>query len=447
MEQLSKIQQVEVKLHTKDPKGNKVVMDLNAQGLVSLEFERYLSDTSHRASNILTELNMTLFDTTGYDLMGAVQRAQGNLYLEYGFRNNLSPVYKLTPTKYNVVQNNRGIMLGIQGFGVQYEYQPQAESYAIGTPIRDLLIEFANRNGWYTGNNHEYIEVSSAFKTHKIIMREANLSDYDFIKREIVPLISTHSVFKDGTMRNMVTNATNLYQTILQENMGRVEFYIFPAGTRQIARKIWQYNYGTDTQSLIIEMTNMVDYSWIIDGITIRVPLVGEFLLKDDYEVEAELKEMMENRKEEIIALFKSNQIVLPELTTLTYKFQFYEASESEYKSTNELVEEKMTDILNTFNKMELTVVGHPKVMATDIIYINAKNKYGDNMIQNGFWRVTYIKEVIGLGGYQTKLHLVRETDDAEFKALMSPIQTTGTSTTQQPSSSYTILTKLDDKE
>jgi hypothetical protein len=70
---------------------------------------------------------------------------------------------------------------------------------------------------------------------------------------------------------------------------------------------------------------------------------------------------------------------------------------------------------MNTINTMELTVIGNPNIMPTDLIEIVVRNKDGSANILSStsavgsYWRIITIRESIGLQGYQTTLRLVRE--------------------------------------
>lgn len=413
MEQRSNIiPSVKVEIFTINSKGREKVLNLNQQGLVSMEFERYLSDIKHRASNIMTDLDLTMFDSSGYTLLSAIQSASGSLFIRYGFDDNMSPRYKITPTRYNTVQNNRGIMLGLGGFGIQDEFlTDKVEVYKEKTNIRKLLEGFARRNNWFT-NNGEYINVSKNLVTPSIIYRDANTSDFNFIKEEIIPLLSRHTVFSDKEKTKLITNHDGFYDTILEENAGRIEFHIFPTIERNdITRNVWEYTYGVDTKSLIIEMTNKINYDWIVNGLTVRVPLVGEYLVKPEEETKKQLKEVLESNLDLIKKIFAENKVVLPELENLKFRFQFYESDLTQYKDFKEIAEEKLREIVNVFNTMELAVVGNPHIRAMDRIHLIVKNKDGRDMIQTGYWKIIGIKEQIGLGGYQTKLSLVRDTE------------------------------------
>lgn len=405
-----KVPTIKVEIQTKDKDGNEIALDLNQYGLTSLRFERYLSDTSHRASNILTELDMTLYDNTGYNLLSYVQNAKGNLFIRYGFEGKLSPVYRITPTRYNVVYNNRGSMIGVGGFALQNEYQTEAEAYPEKTNIKQLILSFAVRNGWYT-NNGKYIDIPVDFITPNFIYRPAGVSDWNFIKSELLPLISTHSVYEDSSQQKLVTNYPYFYDAILQENSSMLELYVFPMKQRKIERNVWKYDYGFDTHSQVIELTNKINYDWIVNGLALRIPLVGKYSIQSDDSLRKEIDTLLTTYKEDIINLFEKNGLVMPELRSLPFTFQFYEADITEYKKPHEIIEEQLRKLVEVLNTIELTVVGNPHIMATDLVRLTVKNKDGLETIQTGDWRVTKITEVIGLGGYQTKLELVRDLD------------------------------------
>lgn len=389
-------------------------LDLNKQGLVTLRFQRYLNDPQNRGSNILTELDLTTFDTSGYELLSAIQNAQGQLFISYGFDYNMSPIYRITPTRYNVVQNHRGIMLGLGGFGTQNLAQYGAEAFKEGTRIKDIIVYLAKRNGWSTGNTynsdgtpkHEFINVLGHLPN--LVYKEVGTEDFDFIKGTLLP-IADNTTFFDETGK-LITGYKGFYQVILQDNGGILELHVLPLNkTPTIKRNEWLYTYGIDTNSQIIDMTNQINYDWIINGITLDVPVTIESLVKTDKQLEQEYATVFERYSDTIKTIFREHDLTLPEHRDLTYRFRFYEVNEEDYREPDDIIVEKLQDIVNTFNTMELTVVGNPMIMATDRINLVAKNKDGHNMIQNGLWRITAIEEVIGLSGYQTKLTLVRD--------------------------------------
>lgn len=378
-------------------------IDLTNKGLMSLKFKRFLNSKKDHFSNILTELDMTLFDYTGYELLTDIQRNQGNMYLKYGFASDdnsrLSPVYKITPTAFKVVQDNRGITIGIGGFGKQNNITiNEAESYLATTSIKDLLEAFAQRNEWIY---REEDKLKSNKTLPERIWRKPGLTDFEFITSELIPVLNS-SV--------LLTSGEEFYEAALIDEGGRIVFKIIQLDKKKYNSKVWYYTYGVDEHSEIINMTNNINYDWMLTGLNIKVPLYAEDVLATADDIKTDLETLLNKNVGYIRDVIRYHIGIIPEISELVLNVEFVDPEDVGNKSSEQIINDAIYNILNTLNTIELIVVGNPNIRAYDIINIRAVNKQGENMIQNGNWRVIGITENISISGYQTTLELVRET-------------------------------------
>lgn len=66
-------------------------------------------------------------------------------------------------------------------------------------------------------------------------------------------------------------------------NGSRPEFFFRENNVRKIQRRIFNYSYGEDTNSSIISLTNSVDMSFLINGLTLEIPMTaGDYLVTDE---------------------------------------------------------------------------------------------------------------------------------------------------------------------
>lgn len=391
-------------------------INVNEQGLISMKFKRYLNNTVDRSSNILTELDISFYDYTGYEILGILQRNNANLFIQYGFdtedNSRMSPVYKITPTRYRVVQDNRGIALGLGGYGLQLVLNTDnAENFKQGSSIKDIIVHLANRNGWYIGTKgSETIDISGTLPN--AIVKPAGMKDFDFIQQVLLPIADRTTVVNasgssEGTL---IKGQAGFYQAVLQEYGGRMRLDVFKQGEGSIDRRVWRYEYGTGTNSQIISMTNNINYDWIIDGLYFKIPMFSEDIILTQEELQDKYNNEFKSYINEIKNIFKDNKLTFPaELGEIQLKVALVDPEDVEYKTSKELIIEKMRDILNTLNTIEMTVVGNPNIKATDYIDLRAVNRDGIALIQQGMWRIIEITETVGIGGYQTTLSLVRE--------------------------------------
>lgn len=425
MAQTNNIPVIQVLLHLDNEK-----VDLNTKGLMTLKFERYIGSHRDQTSNIITELNMTILDTSGYEILGLIQRSSqtleqsGNIYLQYGFKDseggNMSPIYKVTPTRYKSHYDNRGMSLGIGGFGIQATKEfNDAEFYQGGTEIKDIILALAHRNGWTA--SEDTIKVNGKLPYN--LVRKANITDFQFITEKLLPIAEVNTVVTGRQSR--LDGYSGFYTAVLQPGgLGSLVLTVLPSGDSTVNTPVWRYTYGIDDQSQIINMTNEIDFDWLVNGIHLKIPLKeDEYIIKEE-KLRERYDKKLKSLEKIIHKIFTDNLLNFPSTGDITYKVEFVQAADMEDgETTEEIIVKTIRNLINTINTIELTVVGNPNIKATDLIDLVAVNKEGHSEIVSGFWRVIGITESIGVGGYQTILKLVRHNinvDEEAIKELLS---------------------------
>lgn len=393
-----------------DVQGQK--FDINKIGLTSLTFDRFLGSPSDINSNVLGNLDMTIFDKTGSDILSILQANQNKIRLQYGFENELSQVYLLNLVKFKGTYNNLGIMVGIGGIASQINRKFQAEVYKPGTSIEAMLREFARRNGWYVGetiNDTEYINVGTVV-IDKFLYKTPEQTDMQFILEQIVP-IANSSAFD---INNQFNNSFFDVKLTFQNN--RLELFFRQFTNIKTTRRVWTYNYGVSTTNNIISMTNEIDYSFLVRGITLQIPISNtDFALKSEEENKAEIESVIRSLKSEVERITEDYGLPIMNFNDFLWNIELTPAEDIGNVSQEKLVLDRILQVMNTINTMELTVIGNPNIMPTDLIEIVVRNKDGSANILSStsavgsYWRIITIRESIGLQGYQTTLRLVRE--------------------------------------
>ena len=75
--------------------------DLNRMGLMQMTFDRFLGSPDNIKSGVLSNLDITMYDESGYKLISILQRNRNKIKLKYGFTDNMSKVFQLTAIKLN----------------------------------------------------------------------------------------------------------------------------------------------------------------------------------------------------------------------------------------------------------------------------------------------------------------------------------------------------------
>ena len=393
-----------------DVQGKK--FDINKIGLTSLTFDRFLGSPSDINSNVLGNLDMTIFDKTGSDILSILQANQNKIRLQYGFENELSQVYLLNLVKFKGTYNNLGIMVGIGGIASQINRKFPAEVYKPGTSIEAMLREFAIRNNWYVGetiNDTEYINVGTVV-IDKFLYKTPEQTDMQFILEQIVP-IANSSAFN---INNQFNNSFFDVKLTFQNN--RLEFFFRQFTNIKTTRRVWTYNYGVSTTNNIISMTNEIDYSFLVRGITLQIPISNtDFALKSEEENKAEIESVIRSLKSEVERITEDYGLPIMNFNDFLWNIELTPVEDIGNVSQEKLVLDRILQVMNTINTMDLTVIGNPNIMPTDLIEIVVRNKDGSANILSStsavgsYWRIITIRESIGLQGYQTTLRLVRE--------------------------------------
>lgn len=387
--------------------------NLNKMGLVSMKFERFLAgNTSSIASNVLSELEIAMFDKTGSDLIAILQRNQNNIKVSYGFENeSMSPVYNLNIIKFKTTYNNLGAMVVIGAIGSEINRKFPSEVFAPKTKIIDILKSLAQRNNWYIGGigSKEYIDIDERIELTQFILKEQNETDYDFIVNKIVPLIN-QTVIELSSRRKF-----QLFNVQLADIDGRVSLIFKKLTSKGSERRVWKYEYGSSANNAIISLTNSVDMSFLVRGLTIQVPLTATDFLQSDEDIQKRVKNILDNNIEFIDNLITEYGLPIINYNNFLFNVETVSAENIGNISEEQIILEKLRQVMNSINTMELEVIGNPSIMTTDLIDLTIKNKNGDlNILSSSsaigsFWRVIGIEEVIGLNGYSTRLQLVRD--------------------------------------
>lgn len=383
--------------------------DINQMGLINMEFNRILSPEDI-SSGVLSDLTMTLFDKTGYELLSILQASQSNIILSYGFEDALSDKYSLDLLKFNTTYNNLGAMVSVGAIGSQINRKFPSEFYPPGTKIRDILVKMAKRNRWYIGpeGSREYIDINLLLD--RPLFKGPDETDIQFIKSKIEPLAHL-SVIDTG-------NATrsNFWDFKLTQIDGELAFFFRPYSYRGTERRVWKYTYGDTSNNAIISLTNRIDFSFLVQGLSIRVPITApDFVTQTEEELEQNIQSIIQDKLEDIEQFIRDNN--LPEVSPANFRWnvEVYKTEDLGNSTVEDIVLDEIQKVINAISTIELEVIGNPKIMPTDLIELVVKNKYGDlNIVSStastgSYWRVVTIKEKIGMSGFSTSMQLVRE--------------------------------------
>jgi hypothetical protein len=398
--------------------------NINNMGLVSMTFDRYLGNTSDRTSNVLTNLDITMFDYTGYQLLSILQKERGKIKLKYGFEDDMSSTYILNSLKYNATYNNMGVMIAIGAYALQTNKKFPSEAYPPGVPVGDMLRTFAKRNGWYIGEegSNEFISVGD-MKTIEALYKTADEDDMSFITLKLLP--QCNRVLLAGNANDV----TEIWDVRLIMNGSRPEFYFRENNQRATTRRVYHYNYGVNTKSNVISLTNSVDMSFLVNGLTIQVPMTAsDFLVTDDQleEKKQEIRDILAEQTSYIERLISDYGLPSMSPSDFDWNIELIEAEDAKTSDPEVLrisILDKINKVMNAVNTIELQVIGNPKIMPTDLVSLDVRNRDGRiNILSSasavgGYWRVVGIREEIGMGGYSTTLKLVREVTTSSIRS------------------------------
>jgi hypothetical protein len=323
----------------------------------------------------------------------------------------MSPVYNLNIIKFKTTYNNLGAMVVIGAIGSEINRKFPSEVFAPKTKIIDILKSLAQRNNWYIGGigSKEYIDIDERIELTQFILKEQNETDYDFIVNKIVPLIN-QTVIELSSRRKF-----QLFNVQLADIDGRVSLIFKKLTSKGSERRVWKYEYGSSANNAIISLTNSVDMSFLVRGLTIQVPLTATDFLQSDEDIQKRVKNILDNNIEFIDNLITEYGLPIINYNNFLFNVETVSAENIGNISEEQIILEKLRQVMNSINTMELEVIGNPSIMTTDLIDLTIKNKNGDlNILSSSsaigsFWRVIGIEEVIGLNGYSTRLQLVRD--------------------------------------
>jgi len=377
-------------------------IDLNAKGLISMKFDRYLGNNYNLKDEILSQLDIIIFDRTGFELLSMLQANSSNIRLKYGFEDNLSKLYILTFNKLNATYNNLGITVSMSGFGTNIKRVFPPEIYTRGTSVYDILEMMANRNGWDIGPENINIIDAKNLQLSYPLYKEPKETDYNFIYNKILPMVELNVFVPDLIS---VEDINNFYTAKLFLNGTKPEFYFTFLNSRGTKQRVWDYSYGASTTSLVSDFTHSLDYSFLIKGLTIQVPM-----LSDSNDPETDIQNTIKSSWDNIDKILASYNI--PRVDPDQFKFNI-EIVEQENIGNADLATRVANAIKNAvmaISTIKLTVIGNPDILPTDLVRLTIKNNDDVvNPIISGLWRIVWISEEVGLQGYKTILNLVRE--------------------------------------
>jgi len=382
--------------------------DLNQMGLVSMKFNRFIGSTQNATSGILSDMTITMFDKTGSQLLAILQKAQNSILISYGFENNLSEVYRLDLLKFNSTYNNLGSMVSINAIGNQINRKYEAETYPAGTNIRNIIEIMARRNNWFIGppNSEEFVDID--LKLNKTVFKSPDQTDMQFLEKEILPLANQSAIDLTNAFR------TSFWDMQLTYINGKLTFFFRPYSYRGSERRIWSYSYGTSANNAIVSLTNFIDFSFLIRGLSIQVPMTAvDALVLNEEDLQEKVESVIKNKIEAVAEYLEENNIATLNPRNFLWNVEVVPSEDIGDLTVEEIVLNEVKRVINAISTIELEVIGNPKIMPTDLIDLLVMNKDGTpNIISSGnssYWRVIGIEENIGLAGYTTKMKLVRE--------------------------------------
>jgi hypothetical protein len=386
--------------------------DINKMGLISMRFDRYLGNQKVKTSAVLSELELMFSDKTGSTLLAILQNSKENtLRLKYGFDDNLSEIYQLNIIKINTTYNLMGCTVAVGAIAMQKSMSFPAEVYEIGTSIRSILETIARRNNWYIGidNNtiSEYIAVDQNIKLPTHLLKAQNEYDIDFIINKIKPICNLSAV----NLSEAGGPLLDFFDVSLVYKNKRLTFYFVKNITRQTTKNLWSYGFGTSFDNQIIGMTNKLDQSYLINGITLQVPQTlsdkAEALLSDAEDYSTKIKNLVANKQDVINKILSDYNLPNLAANNFAWNIEFIDAESSENRSLEEIIRDKFEETVRVFNTIELEVIGNPFIQPGDLIEISVAS--GRKVYFEGYWKVVTISEEIGISGYTTSMNLVRE--------------------------------------
>lgn len=397
---------VNVQLEYTNPNGEVVAFDINSQGLVGMTFKRYLGETTDARSGVLSNMDITMFDKTGYKLLSMFQASEGRLRIRYGFEDDMSETYDLSILKYKSTYNNMGVMSSIGAIGTASFINYGPEIYKQDTRVEDILIRMATRNNWNISPLEDHIDVGD-IKIPSPMNLEPDESDADFIYNKILPICNR-------TVVSASSSETEFWDlSLFKTPSGRVDFYFRRYSDKTASRRVWRYTYGMANNSKVIDFTNTIDYTFLIRGLSIKVPAKAtEYMGVTDEVLNEQYTDLVVNRWDRVQEMFLDLNLPAPKVDEFALKVEFIPMEEADEEDIEERIFKEIRKAVMAINSIELQVIGNHKIRPIDIIDLQVRDRDGIANIVSGLWKVVTIEESIGAQGFTTKLGLVRETAD-----------------------------------
>lgn len=386
--------------------------DLNKMGLLSMNFNRFLGSTKGMATGVLSDIEITMFDKTGSELLAILQSKQNTVKIIYGFEDNLSQVYTLNFLKYKATYNNLGSMISIGAIGSQLNRKYNSELYPAGTKVEDIVRNLARRNNWHIGstNSKEYINIGELVLP-RALHKKQDETDFSFIQNQLLP-VANKSAF--NVLDNGLTNYWDFQ--LIPDASGQLCLFFREYTNRGVERRLWKYSYGTSKDNAIISLTNSIDYSFLVNGLSIQVAVTATDLsIPTDEENQSKIESIIKNNKEEISKHIEQNGLPYMNPNNFVWNVELIHGEDVGNQTFKDAVLNAIQKVMNSINTIELEIIGNPKIMPTDLIELDIRNKDGSvnilssNSAVGSYWRIVGIRESVGLDGYVTKLGLVRE--------------------------------------
>lgn len=407
----------QVRVYFENPK-NKKTLNVNEAGLVNMRFERLLGNTSNHGSNLLTSLEIIIFDRLGGNqVLSFIQEADNKINLRYGFEGtieSMSPVYILEPIRYKVVYENLGSMITIKAVARQQSLSNQSYLFKQGASINEIVRQLAKRNNWYIGgpNDKTYVNVSEYAKLPDVLYKTAQEDDFTFIQNTLAP-IAQRTVYVTS---DVIPNS--LWDCRLIREGGRDTLYFRPH-ERNTTRRVWSYHYGVTDYSEVISITNDIDYSFLLEGLTVRIPVLRSEMYIDPDKTKKALENKMtsSDMKKKVKDIFTNYDTLSGVVTTfmnnLRYNIELVPSENIGDLTEDQYIIKAIEDAIASVSKINMEVIGNPDILSTDLIELTVMTREGiPNILSstgNLMWKVIGITEEIGLSGYKTHLTLVRE--------------------------------------
>ena len=413
-------QVVKVYLESTAPSGPRV-LDINREGLIKLSFDRLLGDTSNLGSNILSNLDLVIRDSDGGNrVLSFIQAAGGQVRLSYGFLNedgsdinmDMSPIYVLYPIRYVTTYESGEGMISIKAIARQQSRQSSSYMFKAGTEIHEIVTKLAIANGWYIGegldDRKNFINVDSRIRLKDVLYKTADMDDFTFIRDVLKPICES----------TMVPTSTDIPASrwdcrITYEGKGQ-SFYFRPNERGTYTKRVWEFNYGVDAKSNILGMTNDVDLTFLIKGLTVRIPMLKTEIYMDPKDTKKDIKSRLANKQAYVAEVIRSYNIPLAiGNEDFLWNVELYPAEDVGDLDEETFLNNAINEAIQSISTLTLTIIGNPHIYGTDLVKLNVITRSGQKSIlsstSNLLWKVTGIREEIGLDGYKTHLTLVRE--------------------------------------